>query len=389
MNKKLIIYIIFFLMGGLLFAQQNIGSQKGDTIISLELNIDNTVTFRLKSPKASSVAIRGDWMSTHEPAPMKKSGDGIWTYTTDVLSSDLYMYTFNVDGSQIIDPGNVFSLRDVNSLFSKFYINGGKGDYYQVHDSPHGNVTRTWYESKVLKMNRRMTIYTPPGYEANTESYPVLYLLHGSGGDEEAWITLGCVSRIMDNLIAEGKVEPMIVVMPNGNASKEAAPGETPENLSYTPMMSHELPGFTDGIYELSFHEIIHFIEKYYRVKSEKNTRAIAGLSMGGFHSLYISANNPELFDYIGLFSPAIKFPGIKSAIYNDLDTKLFLLKENEYELYWIGCGNKDFLFNDVKKYLNRLDSLGLSYTYDESTRGHIWSNWRAYLLEFAPLLFK
>ena len=193
----------------------------------------------------------------------------------------MYTYRLNIDGIYNIAPNNPFSCRDVGTLFSLFYINGGNGDYYQVRDVPHGNVTTTWYHSDILGSERRLSVYTPPFYDKNIQSYPVLYLLHGSGGDENAWLELGRTARIMDNLIAEGKIQPMLVVMPNGNPSKQAAPGETPDNLNYKPAMSNSFTGYKDGSYEKSFTEIIHFIDNRYRTIPDKRHRAIAGLSMG------------------------------------------------------------------------------------------------------------
>ncbi len=170
---------------------------------------------------------------------------------------------------------------------------------------------RKWYHSNALGLDRRLQVYTPPFYDSTNRNYPVLYLLHGSGGDENAWVELGSLPRIMDNLLAEGKIEPMIVVMPNGNPSKQAAPGETTENLAYKPQMSNKFPGFKRGSYEMAFPEIVNFIDTRYRTIPDKAHRAIAGLSMGGMHSLTISANYPDLFDYVGLFSAG--FPNNKS----------------------------------------------------------------------------
>ena len=176
------------------WAQQNINQEK-QVITSPVVKGDKTVTFTLRAPNAKEVLISGDWMQGQRFAPMQRGADGVWTYTTEVLPSDVYIYSYLVDGTRIIDPSTVFQCRDVNSLFSMFYIDGEYGDYYQVQNVPHGNVSRVWYHSDRLKADRRMTIYTPAGYEESKASYPVLYLLHGSGGDEEAWITLGSDSR--------------------------------------------------------------------------------------------------------------------------------------------------------------------------------------------------
>ena len=370
-------------------AQQNTGFRQG-TIISPEVGEGNSVTFRLKAPLANVVTIKGDWEADGGKGIMTKNANGIWSFTVASLPSDMYLYTFTVDSVQMLDPVNPFVCRDVGNLFSVFIMGKGKGDYYSVKDVPHGSVTRTWYSSTALKANRRLTIYTPPGYDVSKSKYPVLYLLHGSGGDEEAWVTLGSVPRILDNLIAEGKAEPMIVVMPNGNPSKQAAPGETKENLSYRPVMSNTLPGYKEGTYERSFKEIVDFIDTHYRTKAEKSERAVAGLSMGGFHSIFISANHPGVFDYVGLFSPGINFKTVNmtNPAYNNLDDKLTSQMKKGVKLYWMGIGKTDGLYESLQEYRKTLDKLHFPYQYVESTRGHIWSNWRSYLLEFVPLLF-
>ncbi len=347
------ILTLFLILGtSVLNAQQNIGTHNKKENISPIVNEDKSVSFKLYAPNAETVTLRGDWMSAQTVVSLTKNIDGWWTYTSEPLISDLYIYAYNVDGTQIIDPLSVFQVRDVNSLFTMFYVNGGKGDYFQVKEVPHGNVTRTWYKSKNMGINRCMTIYTPPGYEQSKDKYPVFYLLHGSGGDEEAWITLGAVARIMDNLLAEGRIKPMIVVMPNGNLSKEAAPGETSDNLLYTPEMSNLMPKYKDGVFEGSFNEIIEFIDTNYRTISDKAHRAIGGLSLGGFHTLYFSANLPNTFDYMGLFSPGTNVNGVNkdARVYLNIDQKLLTQYKNGYKLYWIGCGSDDFLYQDIKK---------------------------------------
>ena len=371
-------------------AQQNTGFRQ-EKVFYPQVNENNTVTFKLNAPLAQQVILSGDWEADKGKGEMQKDSNGLWSFTTVPLPSDIYNYRFIVDGVQILDPNNSFQTRDVGTLFSIFIVNKGKGDYYSVNDVPHGNVIRTWYHSNSFKSDRRMVVYTPAGYEGSKKKYPVLYLLHGSGGDEEAWINSGSVIRIMDNLIAEGKAEPMIVVMPNGNPSKQAAPGETKDNLNYRPAMSNTFSGYKDGTYEDSFKEIIEFTDSHYNTIPQKTKRAVAGLSMGGFHSLYISANLPDMFSYVGLFSPGLNYNGINinTHAYSNLDEKLLSLKKSGVKLYWIGVGKEDALLGAITTYRNTLDSLKFPYTYKESTRGHLWTNWRSYLLEFAPQLFK
>ncbi len=360
-------------------------------IISPEINTDNTVTFRFQAPEAKEVKLSGDWMPAEGLTPgsvnMKKGEKGLWSFTTEVLPSELYSYSFSVDGIKTTDPNNVYVIRDVASVSNVFIVGGGQADLYKTNAVPHGTVSRRWYNSPGNEKMRRITIYTPPGYEESNEKYPVLYLLHGMGGDEEAWIALGRTAQILDNLIAQGKANSMIVVMPNGNVTQEAAPGESSLGF-YKP--TFQLPNTMDGKYEETFPDIIKFIENSYRVKAEKGSRAIAGLSMGGFHSLHISRYYPNMFDYIGLFSAAI-LPDqkVNSKIYENLDNTLKIQKNNGYKLYWIGMGKTDFLYKSGEEYRKRLDDMGMKYTYVESEGGHIWKNWRVYLSEFSPLLFK
>ena len=360
-------------------------------IVSPEINSGNTVTFRFQAPEAKEVKLSGDWMPAEGWTPgsvsMKKGEKGLWSFTTGVLPSELYSYSFSVDGVKTTDPNNVYLIRDVATVTNVFIVGGGQADLYKTNPVPHGTVSRRWYNSPGNEKMRRITIYTPPGYEESKEKYPVLYLLHGMGGDEEAWIALGRTAQILDNLIAQGKAKPMIVVMPNGNVAQEAAPGESTLGF-YKPIF--QLPNTMDGKYEQTFPDIIKFLENSYRVKAEKGSRAIAGLSMGGFHSLHISRYYPNTFDYIGLFSAAI-LPDqkVNSKIYENLDNTLKIQKNNGYKLYWIGMGKTDFLYKSGEEYRKRLDDLRMKYTYVESEGGHIWKNWRVYLSEFAPLLFK
>jgi enterochelin esterase-like enzyme len=371
------------------FSQQALWGE--EKIKSPEIHNDNTVTFSLKADKASEVKLSGDWMPYQGWMPgsveMIKNDDGIWTYTTEKMPSDLYSYFFLVDEFRTTDPNNVHQVRDVASISNLLLIEGGKGDLYKVSDVPHGTLARRWYYSPGNKITRRITIYTPPGYEDSKEKYPVLYLLHGMGGDEEAWIALGRAAQIMDNLIAQGKARPMIVVMPNGNVDQKAAPGECPKGF-YQPSM--ELPNTMNGKMEKTFSDIIDFVEDNYRIIPRKEDRAIAGLSMGGFHSLHISRYYPKTFNYIGLFSPAI-MPDekVKPEVYSNFDSTLEKQMNSGYQLYWIGIGKKDFLYKIVEEYRKKLDEMEMPYEYFESEGGHTWTNWREYLTIFAPKLFR
>ena len=365
--KRLSILAVFMLISVITFAQQALwGSQN---IISPEIHPDNTVTFRFMAPKAIKVQVTGDFLPTQKmetqfglvdvpgTVDLKEGKEGVWEYTTpEPLPSELYSYSFIVDGLKTTDPNNVY-------------------------------LTRRWYESPTLGKTRRITVYTPAGYETSGKKYPVFYLLHGMGGDEEAWIALGRTAQIMDNLIAQGKAKPMIVVMTNGNADQEAAPGESSLGLVKPNM---QLPKTMEGSMESSFPDVIKFIESNYRVEKKKSSRAIAGLSMGGFHSLHISKQYPDMFDYVGLFSAAIlPREGSESPIYQNMDEKLKVQCGKHPKLYWIAIGKTDFLYKNNVDYRKKLDDNGYKYEYYESDGGHIWKNWRIYLTKFAPMLFK
>ena len=392
--KRLTALTVALLLGVTMIAQQALWGTA--PVVSPEIHDNNTVTFRFKAPKAVRVQLTGDFLPVQKNAKfeapgivdLKEGQEGVWEYTTpEPLKPELYSYSFIVDGLRMNDPANVYLIRDVSTLTNVFIIGGDRADFYKVNPVPHGTVSRIWYDSPALGLERRMTVYTPAGYETSGKRYPVLYLLHGMGGDEEAWISLGRTAQILDNLIAQGKAKPMIVVMPNGNASQEAAPGESSRGM-VPPTM--QLPKTMEGSYEQAFPEIVKFIDKNYRTIKSKSGRAIAGLSMGGFHSLHISKQYPDMFNYIGLFSAAI-MPNkeVSSPIYENVEGKLKVQFDKNPALYWIAIGKTDFLYKANEEYRKLLDEKGYKYTYYESDEGHIWKNWRIYLTEFVPMLFR
>lgn len=383
--KRFTLLAVLMLIGTTVFAQQALWGN--EQLVSPEIHEDHTVTFRLRAPKAVKVQVVGDFSATGV-AEMVENKEGIWEYTTpQPLAPELYCYNFMVDGLKINDPANVYVIRDIASVFNVFIVGGERADYYKVNNVPHGTMSKVWYESPSLGINRRMTVYTPAGYESSGKRYPVFYLLHGMGGDENAWSELGRAAQIMDNLIAQGKAEPMILVMTNGNAIQEAAPGESSLGM-VTPTM--QLAKTMEGSFETHFPEVVKFVDKHYRTKANKKNRAIAGLSMGGYHSLHISKQYPDLFNYVGLFSAAIfPFKEVSSPIYEDMEGKLKVQFDKQPALYWIAIGKTDFLYKANEEYRKMLDEKGYKYEYFENEDGHIWKNWRIYLTEFASKLFK
>ncbi len=395
--KRRILSAVAALLCGATFAQQSPFAEA--PIASPEINADNAVTFRVFAPDARQVQLTGDLLPEQKiqtpngeigipgTADFTAGGQGLWEYTSEPLAPELYTYNIIIDGVKTTDPSSVYTVRNIADLYNFFIIGGERANLYKVNDVPHGTVSRQWYDSPALGTSRRMTVYTPASYESTNESYPVFYLLHGMGGDEEAWLALGRAAQIMDNLIAQGKAKPMIVVMTNGNVSQEAAPGEASCGL-VTPAAERDRA--MDGTFEMSFPDVVNFVDSHYRTVADKQHRAVAGLSMGGFHSLHISKYYPDMFDYVGLFSAAIlPRDETKSPIYENTEEQLRVQFEKKPALYWIGIGNTDFLYQTNVEFRKLLDKNSYPYTYFESDGGHIWRNWRIYLSEFAPLLFK
>lgn len=381
--NKLIAAISLLTFAGISYAQQSLNMSA--SLPSPFIDESGDVTFSLRAPKAESVRVVGDFAGS--PAAMSADTAGLWSVTLSGLDPELYIYQFDIDGTRIADPSNPYGKRDVSTTWSTVLIPGQLTENYTVKDVPHGAVAHVWYDSPSLNTQRRMAVYTPPGYSSEGAAYPVLYLLHGMGGDEEAWLTLGRTAQIMDNLISQRLAEPMIVVMPNGNVDLQSAPGESPLGFVQPTV---QLPHTMEGTYENTFLDIVNFVDSVYNTRKSKQGRAVAGLSMGGFNSLNISALYPDMFDYVGLFSAAISPRANSDApLFANRDALLARQFENEPALYWIGIGSDDFLYDDNVKFRNLLDEKGYKYIYIESDGGHTWKNWRKYLQEFVPLLFR
>lgn len=384
---------------GAVEAQEALGTRA--PLVSPAYNADGTVTFTLPRSASDIVAtVNGDCIPdgrAEMAAVMVDSVTLAWRYVTpQPVAPELYSYHYEVDGHNTLDPSNVYTVRDVATLNNLMLVPGAETDVaylYAAHpEVAHGTVSQQWLMQEGRP--RRVTVYTPAGYEADTESrYPVLYLLHGMGGDETAWSELGRVAQILDNLIARGDAKPMIVVMPNGNISQDAAPGyygpaEGDSAVMQQPVFN--LPRTMDGSYEATFMELVGQIDDRYRTLADSDHRAIAGLSMGGFHSMIISRLNPESFGWVGLFSAATdRHRTRQSAVYEDVDARLARQMEMGPRLYYIAIGRDDFLYDSNVEYRAALDAAGYPYVYVESDGGHQWRNWRRYLADFVPRLFK
>lgn len=431
------------LTGLLLVSTCSVWCMAQHTVTSPVINPDKSVTFNYYNPDADEVVVKGSVapartlirtklgnITKSRSLEMKRNGD-IWSCTTDPLPSELYTYYFEVDDdddSHVIDPANPNVIRDIADSLSYFIIDGGIADDYITHEVPHGSISKVWYPSTLNGMTkRRMSVYLPAGYKNNpSKRYPVLYLLHGSGGDEDSWLDSGRAVQILDNLIAENRCEPMIVVMPNGNVELAATPGQDPANPGQKPF-GNNAKSMLGGIESAFMKEVVGYVDSNYRTINDKSHRAIAGLSLGGLHTLFISLNNPDKFDYIGLFSalpdspvndrkagnmPVIAdmwnelkdtFPflggskadkklsnitSVNPSIYEDVDGKLSTMFSNPPKLFYIAIGQDDFLKKANDDLRTKLNVNGYKYYYNETDGAHTWENWRKYLVDFLPRLF-
>jgi enterochelin esterase family protein len=340
-----------------------------DTLKSPVAGEDGRVTFQLYAPKAGEVTLRTEGPAPFANQPLVKGDSGVWKLTASV-PADLYIYWFDVDGVPVADPRNNNTRVNMTTVRSLLEVPGPESAFFAERDVPHGQVSTVWYQSKVLGRPRRMQVYTPPGYATSGQRYPVFYLLHGGGDDDRSWLMAGRANFILDNLIAEGKARPMIVVMPNGSVPRPAGTPD-PYPASFTA-------------------EVMPYVERNYRVLPGTENRAIAGLSMGGGHTLAIGLPNLDKFSYLGVFSSGFLGQGGADSAATRYRAALGDPKFNDrVKLFWLATGKEDFVLPSTKATLALLDKNHIRYTYKESEGGHTWPNWRAYLREFAPLLFR
>ncbi len=339
---------------------------------SPEIHPDRKVTFRLQAPKAGEVTVGGEWTGGKR-LPMTRGDGGLWTLTVGPLNPEIYWYLFYVDGVPVVDPrnGNVKTGRSTVSLVQ---IPGAEPRFYELRDVPHGTVSIHYYSSRTLGGTRRLFVYTPPGDDARRgEKLPVLYLLHGSGDDESGWTAIGRANLIFDNALAEGKMRPMVVVMPYGHPREPGASVSPEERAQLTRLFGDDL-----------LQDVIPFIEKRYRVRTGAADRAIAGLSMGGNQALTVGLAHPEKFGWIAAFSAGLRDPqAVLSPAGTERDTK------GQPRLLWIGCGRDDRLFAANQQLVSELEKRGIRHTWRPTEGGHTWSVWRNYLYEVTPLFFR
>lgn len=379
MRKLIALSAAALMLASASYAQELSNVGRGVSVASPVVGTDG-ITFRLDANYATTVYLKGNWQAAGEPAlPMKKVENGIWEITIPMLEPEIYTYNFIADGVSVNDPQNSRVQRDGVRYLNMLFVPGERSENYE-EASHRGTLTTLWYDSALLGINRRMIVYTPYGYETAKKKvkYPVLYLLHGGGGDEEAWSSMGRAAQILDNLIEKGLAEPMIVVMPNGNANQSAASIMNIPNIVLDP----QNPANSNAYVRSLVTEIIPFIEKRFRAVSSPSARAISGLSMGGGHTLAATSLFPGTFDYICPMS-------IGSSQSPQLDAQLQAVKKGGYKLYWLACGNTDFLYERANELDAALTKNGLQHTYFVSEGGHEWKNWRLYLNTMAQLLFK
>jgi enterochelin esterase-like enzyme len=345
--------------------------------VSPEVHPDHTVTFRLFAPKASEVVLMGSpgiLEAIKEPKPLQKDDTGVWSVTVGPLAPGFYTYGYAIDGGlRMPDPSNPdLELRRWGAT-SMFIVPGDEKAVFEERPVPHGTVHVNFYDSPNLRTPRMFYVYTPPGYETGTQKYPVLYLLHGNGQIEASWTWTGKANVIMDNLIADGKAKPMIVVMPYGHIPREikSAPG-TPASATDPLAIEREL---LTGVRPLA--------ESKYRVLTDRRHRAIAGLSMGAGQSMSIGLHYLDLFSYIGAFSGAGNRAEWEKMDPNVLNQKLKVL--------WLGCGTEDktVSFNSIQSFSDMLTQKKVKHIFNPSGGGHSWPNWQVYLSKYASLLFR
>ena len=350
---------------------------KPKPIQSPEVHPDRSVTFRLRAPYAKEVSLD---LEGAKGMPMQKDGEGVWTATTGPLEPDFYGYSFSVDGVSLNDPSNPAVVPNLLSVENAVHVPGPASLPWEVNDVPHGALHRHFYKSGVVGDNRDFYVYTPPGYDPTAKTlYPVLYLLHGFSDDASGWTAVGRANVILDNLIAQGKAKPMLVVMPLGYGALEILDRNGP-SWDDRSLVERNFSRFRDALLT----EVIPQVEKNYRVAKDRNSRAIAGLSMGGSESLLTGLNALDRFAWIGAFSSG----GMREefdAAYPSLDAKA----NAQIRLLWVACGTEDRLIAINRRFRDWLKSKDIRHTDIETPGHHTWMVWRRNLAEFAGLLFQ
>jgi enterochelin esterase-like enzyme len=344
-----------------------------DTLTSPAIAADGRVTFRLYAPKATEILVRSEGPAPFADKPLVKGDSGVWSLTAQV-PADLYIYWYDVDGVAVADPRNNRPRVNMTTVRSLLEVPGATSEFFAERPVPHGQVAAVHYQSTALNAPRRMHVYTPPGYATSGQHYPVLYLLHGGGDTDQSWLMAGRANFIFDNLIAAGRAKPMIVVMPAG----------------HVPAGPAGAPAAPDAFARDLVTVVMPYVEQNYRTQATRENRAIAGLSMGGQQTLNVGFTNLDKFSQMGVFSSGWFGPEGAANFARNNQALLADPKLNDrIRLFWVATGKDDFVMPSTKASLAMLDQQKIRYTYKETEGGHTWPNWRAYLNEFAPLLFR
>ena len=356
------------------------GRQDQTNLAPPTIHPDGRVTFRYHAPDADKVVLSLETQAT--PIPLQKGDNAVWQVTTEILDSDIYAYYFFVDGMPAGDPSNKAQLPVITGGGQGLiHIPGKEKLPWERGEEAKGTLKTIEYDSKIIGEPRRMSIYLPPGYEDNSsEKYPTLYLLHGVMNDDQAWPTAGRVNVILDKLIQQSAARPMIVVMPNGYGFKNAK--EEAKKL-FGPINHNDwMEKFKDSVID----EIIPTVESRFRVRSTRETRAIAGLSMGAAQALQIGLNHPDRFATIGCMSGAFMMYGGKPEQFLG---GIIKTPPQQLPKIWLTVGKQDFVFGANEQTRDWLESNNIEFTFEETAGGHTWQLWRRGLLKFAPTLFQ
>ena len=350
---------------------------------SPEVHADRTVTLRFRAPQATQVDVVGEIMQGAGPRPMTKGDDGVWAAKIGPLPPEIWSYNFRLQGVDVTDPSNpaIKPTPPGQAMSSFVEVPGDAPAFYDSKPVPHGEVRMMLYESKPMAVTRWLWVYTPPGYDRSAARYPVLYLLHGNGEAQNGWVMNGRANIILDNVIAERKAVPMIVVMPQGHALQGAGVGPLERIAGETGMFSDRFP--RDLV-----EEVIPLVERTYRTAPGADNRAIAGLSMGGGQALTIGLANTDRFGYVLGFSAAVggQFANPDATLQKARESSALL--NSRLKLLWISVGRQDFLYQGNKAFSEALTAAGIKVNYQETEGAHVWSVWRKNLNDTLPLLF-
>jgi enterochelin esterase-like enzyme len=352
-------------------------AQQQERIVSPEVSADRRVTIRFRAPGATEVAVRMDGFL--KPLPMTKDGAGVWSVTTDPLEPDYYGYSIIMDGVALVDPNNPLLVPKLLGSSSAAHVPGPAAPW-ETNDVPHGVVHHHFYHSRVVGDDRDFYVYTPPNYEAAAgQRYPVLYLLHGYSDDASAWVAVGHANMILDNLIAQGKAKPMLIVMPLGYGATEIITGGW-AGVRHQDLLHRNYEKFRDALLE----EVIPRVEHSYRVQGDRESRAMAGLSMGGAETLFVGLNNLDRFAYLGAFSS-----GGTSGEFDKTYAGLDASAGAKLHVFWMSCGKDDHLLEPNEKLRDWLEGKGIRVQWVETPGAHWWPVWRRNLASFVPELFQ